>query len=139
MNPDTRCTDCESTEAASCTVCGKPVCPEHRSGTGRLADGYQCATDGRKCWAARAEWLHAALQQAVDGQLNMVISRRSASLMQRRMPLFNLAVTLLDKDTATWFNTPHPELGDRSPLSILDTDDGAADVEAVLRKVQRGV
>src|SRR3569832_29130 len=36
------CTDCSVTEELeNCTVCKKPVCPRHRSGTGRLKDGYQ--------------------------------------------------------------------------------------------------
>lgn len=43
------CTDCEATtDIDSCTVCKKPVCPRHRSGTGRLTDGYQCLE--RACW-----------------------------------------------------------------------------------------
>lgn len=46
----TVCTDCLSTDSiAYCTECGKPVCPDHRAGTGRLQDGYQCKD--RECWA----------------------------------------------------------------------------------------
>ena len=47
-NEPQTCTDCGSTEVDPCTVCKKPVCPSHRSGTGRLADGYQC--NQRDCW-----------------------------------------------------------------------------------------
>lgn len=44
------CVDCDQTTSIeSCTVCGKPVCPTHRSGTGHLRDGYQCSE--RLCWA----------------------------------------------------------------------------------------
>jgi len=43
------CTDCKATEDIErCTRCKRPVCPAHRSGTGRLADGYQCSE--RMCW-----------------------------------------------------------------------------------------
>lgn len=49
MDPRGACTDCATTiDVDPCTVCQRLVCPRHRSGTGRLADGYQCME--RDCW-----------------------------------------------------------------------------------------
>lgn len=48
------CSDCgETLELAPCTVCDRPICGSHRTGTGRLKDGYQCAE--RDCWVTHAQ------------------------------------------------------------------------------------
>ena len=62
------CTDCEtSADIEHCTECGKPVCPAHRTGSGALADGYQCIKRG--CWEepalTKALARHEALQRQV--------------------------------------------------------------------------
>lgn len=60
MSKPVKCQDCsETTELDACTICGNQVCPAHRSGTGRLIDGYQCVARG--CWAVRAKRAHTAL------------------------------------------------------------------------------
>lgn len=72
MQTQRACTDCGSLSYIECcTVCRLPVCPAHRSGSGRLSDGYQCKE--RDCWflgypkARQLLGLPAAANQSVEG------------------------------------------------------------------------
>lgn len=48
--------------------------------------------------------------------------------------------TLGGKEEAfRWLHQPNPVLGHRTPLSLLDTDNGARKVEEVLGRIEHGV
>jgi putative toxin-antitoxin system antitoxin component (TIGR02293 family) len=38
-----------------------------------------------------------------------------------------------------WLETPAPSLGDRTPLSLLSTSEGMADVEDTLGAIEHGI
>jgi putative toxin-antitoxin system antitoxin component (TIGR02293 family) len=44
-----------------------------------------------------------------------------------------------DEDARRWLATPLPALGERSPLSLLDTDPGADAVSVLLRQLAWGI
>jgi hypothetical protein len=37
------CAECGSPDALPCAVCKKPVCGNHRMGSGSVSDGYECS------------------------------------------------------------------------------------------------
>lgn len=52
---ETRCYYCEETEKLdTCRRCMKPVCPQHRWGTGDLSDGYYCLSTRNECGGSAA-------------------------------------------------------------------------------------
>ena len=43
------------------------------------------------------------------------------------------------QDAAEWLSAPNPSLSGRAPLSLLDTDAGAQEVDDVLTRLEFGV
>jgi hypothetical protein len=131
------CAECGDADSlATCTVCGEPVCPRHRVGTGRLADGYTCMSEGRRCFAERGKLLLTELTKVIGQALERGMPHQAAQHLRRRIPVYELAVTALGVNAGTWLETPNQMLGGATPSASLDTEEGAEAVQDLLRRVQ---
>jgi len=55
--------------------------------------------------------------------------------------LFSLARTVLEteENASTWFSQPNRSLGNQTPLSLVDTEIGAREVEEALWRIAHGI
>ena len=72
-----------------------------------------------------------------DAMLNPVESDR----LLRLRDVFDHALTVFDsdKDAVAWFSLPNQALSGDTPLSLMDTDAGVHEVDAVLTRLEFGV
>lgn len=137
MEEPRACVVCGRTEStAPCTVCREPVCPDHRVGSGRLEDGYTCMSDSRRCFVRREQLLTAELTKAIEGGLLQGTPRLAVASLRRRMPVYQLAVTVLGGTAGAWLDTPNETLGGVTPMSLLETEAGVETVLDELRRIQ---
>lgn len=91
------CSACREVEdLAVCRVCKKQVCSRHRSGTGSLSDGYNCAGTGSACWLG-----------FVGEELKTPVHRRTWGGMDVTLWLCFLVLTLFGVALG-FLPTPHP-------------------------------
>ena len=104
------CVDCERQEdVESCTVCQRPVCPRHRSGTGRLQDGYQCSE--RDCWfrgySGRAKPLEdPTLSAFAVAEHEQVVCEFLEALLKLEYPGRRVAVTVAPLESPSLIPLP---------------------------------
>lgn len=83
----------------------------------------------------------------VLGLSSRTISRRTqlkkeeADKLYRLARLFTLAINVLEKKdhAIKWLNTSKRALGDQIPLTLMDTEIGAREVEKLLNRIEYGV
>lgn len=62
------------------------------------------------------------------------VATRTAKVLEHAESVFDN-----EQDAVEWLSTPNPSLSGRAPLSLLDTDAGAREVDDVLTRLEFGV
>jgi len=80
----------------------------------------------------------ARLRSAGNGA---VLSSVESDRLLRLRDVFDHSLTVFDsdEDSVTWFSLPNRALSGDTPLSLMDTDAGVHEVDAVLTRLEFGV
>ncbi len=126
------------------------IAPDYRSRVARVRTGVPVAeaVEVMDSWSIPVARFAAILGTSVrkwgrlrsagsDAMLNPVESDR----LLRLRDVFDHALTVFDsdKDALAWFSLPNQALSGDTPLSLMDTDAGVHEVDAVLTRLEFGV